>query len=248
MTDDDWVPLRQELERWRLAGRQARLWLRDDDAIEPTEGLETLLRITRQSSVPLTIAVIPAFTGEALATRLSREDHALVAVHGWSHANHAGPDEKKQELGRHRQAQVVLAELRDGLVTLERLYGPTLIPMLVPPWNRISEELVPQLSAQGFDVLSVFGKAKAGSPMRLLNTHVDVVNARRQRGDRPHADLVAELVAHLEARFGSDDEAVGILTHHLVHGASEWEFLTRLFKETMHHPGAVWMSARDLLS
>jgi len=248
MTDDEiWAPLRQELDRWRLADRQARLWLRDDDAIEPTDALESLLRITRQSSVPLTIAVIPALTGEALATRLSREDHALVAVHGWSHANHAGPDEKKQELGRHRPAQVVLAELRDGLVTLEELYGPTLVPIIVPPWNRISEELVPQLSAQGFDVLSVFGRAKAGSPIRLLNTHVDVVNTRRQRGDRPHADLVAELVAELKARFGGDDEPVGMLTHHLVHGASEWEFLTRLFEETWHHPGAVWMSARDLL-
>jgi len=248
MTDDEiWAPLVQELDRWRLAGRQARLWLRDDDAIEPTEALESLLRITRQSSVPLTIAVIPASTGEALATRLSREDHVLVAVHGWSHANHAGPEEKKQELGRHRPAQVVLAELRDGFVTLEGLYGPMLVPMLVPPWNRISEELVPQLGAQSFDVLSIFGRAKAGSPIRLLNTHVDVVNTRGQRGDRAHADLVAELVAELQSRFGGDDEAVGILTHHLVHGAPEWEFLSRLFEETRHHPGAVWMSARDLL-
>ncbi|EJL53619.1 hypothetical protein PMI09_02955 [Rhizobium sp. CF122] len=249
MTDDQtWTPLRQELDRWRSAGRQARLWLRDDDAIEPTDALESLLRITRQSSVPLTIAVIPASTGEALATRLSREDHVLVAVHGWSHANHAGPDEKKQELGRHRPAHTVLGELRDGLVTLQDLYGPRLLPMLVPPWNRISEELVPQLGAQDFDGLSVFGRAKAGNPIRLLNTHVDVVNTRGQRGNRPHADLVGELVVELQARFASDDEPIGLLTHHLVHGASEWEFLARLFRETEHHPGAIWMSARDLLS
>lgn len=249
MTDDQiWVPLRQELDRWRLAGRQTRLWLRDDDAIEPTDALESLLAITRQSFVPLTIAVIPAPTGQALATRLSLEDHVLVAVHGWSHANHASPDEKKQELGHHRPAHVVLGELRDGLATLKGFYGPRLLPMLVPPWNRISEELVLQLGAQDFDVLSVFGRAKADSQIRLLNTHVDVVNTRGQRGNRPHADLVGELVAELQRRFAVDDEPIGILTHHLVHGASEWEFLSRLFKETADHSGAVWMSARDLLS
>ncbi|MDP9807753.1 hypothetical protein J2W42_000591 [Rhizobium tibeticum] len=248
MTNDQiWTPLRQELDRWRAAGCQARFWLRDDDATEPTDALETLLDVTRQASVPLTIAVIPASTGEALATRLSREGHILVAVHGWSHANHAGPDEKKQELGRHRSADVVLGQLHDGLVALQGLYGPGLVPMLVPPWNRISEALIPQLGAQDFEALSIFGRAKAGGPIRLLNTHVDVVNMRGQRGNRPHGDLVAELVTELQARFAKDDEPVGILTHHLVHGASEWEFLTRLFQETGHHPGAAWMSARDLL-
>jgi len=249
MTDDQiWAPFRQELDRWRDKGYQARLWLRDDDAVEPTDALDSLLAITRQSSVPLTIAVIPASSGEALATRLSLENHVLVAVHGWSHANHAGQNEKKQELGHHRPAAVVLGELRDGLVTLQDRYGPRLLPMLVPPWNRISEDLVSQLGGRGFDVLSVFGRAKAGSPIRLLNTHVDVVNTRGQRGNRLHADLVGELVAQLQARFAGDDEPVGILTHHLVHGASEWEFLARLFKETRGHPGAIWMSARDLLS
>lgn len=119
--------------------------------------------------------------------------------------------------------------------------------MLVPPWNRIGAELIPLLGAQGFDVLSIFGRSTAHSPIRLLNTHVDVVNQRGQRGNRPHADLVAELVAELKARFSRDDEPVGILTHHLVHGPSEWKFLTRLFQETGKHPGAAWMSARDLL-
>lgn len=248
MTDDQiWLPLRREFDRWQQAGRRARLWLRDDDAIEPTAALDSLLAITGQASVPLTIAVIPASTGEALATRLLRENHILVAVHGWSHANHAGPEEKKQELGRHRPAELVLGELRNGLVTLQGLYGPRLVPMLVPPWNRISAELIPLLGAQGFDALSIFGRTTAYSPIRLLNTHVDVVNQRGQRGNRPHADLVAELVAELKARFSRDDEPVGILTHHLVHGPSEWKFLTRLFQETGKHPGAAWMSARDLL-
>ncbi|RDJ06800.1 polysaccharide deacetylase family protein [Rhizobium grahamii] len=264
MSDDQtFAALRHELDRWQSAGRTARFWLRDDDAVEVTDGLEKLLDATRRASVPLTLAVIPACTVEALATRLAPEDHVLVAVHGWSHQNHASPDEKKQELGSHRHADVVLAELRNGLDRLRRLYGPKLIPMLVPPWNRISAELVAPLPEQGFEVLSVFGSIKHYSPIRLLNTHVDVVNARGQRGERPHADLVRELVGELQARFAGErspggqaarqvrptwgNEPIGILTHHLVHGASEREFLARLFGETADHPAMSWMSARDLV-
>ncbi|MBW9113286.1 polysaccharide deacetylase family protein [Rhizobium cauense] len=248
MTEDEiFAPLRQELDRWRAAGRQARLWLRDDDAIEPTDALDRLLDVTREASVPLTLAVIPAFTGDALVVRLSPEQHVLVTVHGWSHANYADADEKKQELGRHRPAGVVLDELSNGLATLRALFGDRLVPMLVPPWNRISGDLIPQLGARGFEVLSVFGRATVRGPIRLLNTHVDIVNARGQRGNRPHADLVAELTGELQARFAQDDEPIGVLTHHLVHGAAEWAFLAQLFKETGNHPGAVWMSARDLL-
>ncbi|MDM9625291.1 polysaccharide deacetylase family protein [Rhizobium sp. S152] len=246
MNDDQiWAPLRQEIDRWQVAGRTARLWLRDDDAIEPTDALERLLGVTRAPAIPLTIAVVPAFAGEALAYRLGTEQHALVAVHGWSHQNHAPPNEKKQELGGHRSAEIVLGELRDGIAALRQLFPQTLLPMLVPPWNRIGADLISQLQGLGFTTLSTFGVAKADSGIRLLNTHVDVVNTRVQRGNRPHQDLVAELVRELQARFTRDDEPVGILTHHLVHGASEWDFMARLFEET-RTPGIAWLSARDL--
>lgn len=248
MNDDEaWAPLGLEIDRWQAAGRTAQLWLRDDDVIEPTEALERLLELTRNPSVPLTLAAVPAFAGQALADRLGGEVHVLAAVHGWSHSNHAGPDEKKQELGNHRPADTVLDELRAGFASLKRLFPQTLVPMLVPPWNRISADLLPHLPAIGFETLSTFGRAGTGSAIRLLNTHVDVVNARGQRGNRPHGDLVGELVRELQARFEAGDEAIGVLTHHLVHGPSEWDFLARLFEETAGKSGVAWVSARDIL-
>ena len=84
MTDDVWEPLVRELDRWREAGRKARFWLRDDDAVEPTEALEKLIAATKAKSVPLALAVIPAQTGDVLAKRLSGETLVSVAVHGWS--------------------------------------------------------------------------------------------------------------------------------------------------------------------
>lgn len=55
-----------------------------------------------ENDIPLTLAVIPGLTGEALAARLVEETAITVVVHGWSHTNHAGPEAKKQELGGER--------------------------------------------------------------------------------------------------------------------------------------------------
>lgn len=242
-----WEPVRQELAHWAEAGRKAQLWLRDDDAVKPTDALETLLTLTSASMIPVTIAVVPAFTGEALAARLSNEDGVCVAVHGWSHKNFASPDEKKQELGRHRPAEIVHCELRDGYALLERLYPARFIPMLVPPWNRIDRGLVPGLPALGFELLSVYGRAQSNGPLPQLNTHFDIMDWHGTGGGRETADLARELTRHLAERRAGDDEPVGVLTHHLVHDENAWSFLAGLFALTATHPAVRWISSADVL-
>ncbi|MBB4299693.1 hypothetical protein GGI55_004311 [Rhizobium leguminosarum] len=247
MTDGtSWEPLHRELDRWQAAGRAARFWLRDDDAIEPTPDLETLLALAGESQVPLMLAVIPGLTGEALAARLAEDAGVTVAVHGWSHTNHAGPERKKQELGGERPADVVLGELREGFQRLERLYPARFQPVLVPPWNRIDAALIPALPGLGFAALSVYGRAKGG-PMPLLNTHVDIIDWHGTRGGRSEAELVAELVAELSDRFAGSEEPIGILTHHLVHDTAAWDFLSGLFAVTARHPAVRWSPATALL-
>ncbi|API56403.1 polysaccharide deacetylase (plasmid) [Rhizobium leguminosarum] len=248
MTDGiAWEPLRRELDRWQAAGRVARLWLRDDDAVEPTPDLETLLALTGESGVPLALAVIPGLTGEALAVRLAEEAGVAVAVHGWSHTNHAGPERKKQELGGERAAEAVLGELGEGFRLLERLHPARFLPVLVPPWNRIDATLIPALPGLGFAALSVYGRAKQDGPMPLLNTHVDIIDWHGTRGGRSEAELVAELVAELDDRFAGSDEPIGVLTHHLVHDAAAWDFLSALFATTARHPAVRWSPASTLL-
>jgi hypothetical protein len=248
MTDGiAWDPLRRELDRWQAAGRVARFWLRDDDAVEPTQALETLMALTGESGVPLMLAVIPGLTGEALAARLAAETAITVAVHGWSHTNHAGPEAKKQELGGDRPAEAVLGELGEGFRLLQRLHPARFLPLLVPPWNRIDAALIPALPALGFAALSVYGRAKQNGPMPLLNTHVDIIDWHGTRGGRGEAELVAELVAELADRFAGSDEPVGVLTHHLVHDTAAWDFLSALFAVTTRHPAVRWSSASALL-
>ena len=248
-TDAVWQPLRAELSRWHDCGRQPRFWLRDDDAVEPTPALERLIHLSSDHEVSVAVAVIPLRAKEALATRLANEERITVAVHGWSHQNHAPSDEKKQELGPHRPSQTVLSELRDGIIRMGGLFPERFAPVLVPPWNRIDPSLVPELPVLGYKAISVFGPAKQAhlAHLPVINTHVDPMDWHGTRGCRDHAALVSEIVMALQLRFHGGDEPIGILAHHLVHDESAWLFLQGLFETVAASPNARWASLGELL-
>lgn len=226
-------------------GISADLWLRDDDAVEPTPALDTLLDLCGGFSAPVTLAVIPEMTNDKLARYLDVSDIAQVAVHGWSHTNYAGEKEKKQELGSHRDPAVVLDELQSGLDKLHDLHGGRLAPMLVPPWNRIDAGIVKALAGLGYRTLSVFGPEKSTLPP-CLNTHVDVIDWHGSRGGRDDDVLFAETAARI-LTTAENGGTTGILTHHLVHDDNVWRFLRRLFEVTAEHPAARWRSSKDLV-
>lgn len=237
------APLMRELDRWQAAGRIADFWLRDDDAIEPSPTLDRLLALSAAHNAPVTLAVIPAPTGEALVQRLATAPLAEVAVHGWAHVNHAPPSEKKQELGGHRPASVVLAELRQGFEKLQGLHTARFAPLLVPPWNRIDRALLPELGNLGFRALSVFGPEKAGA-MLEINTHIDLIDWHGTRGGRPPEALVAEIVARLQG-METTGGVMGFLTHHLVHDEAAWAFCAALLSATTMHPACRWRRAAE---
>ncbi|MBB3233752.1 polysaccharide deacetylase family protein [Phyllobacterium endophyticum] len=247
--DAVWRPLQEELARWSDANRCARFWLRDDDAVEPTDALERLLSLSDGYGIPLTLAVIPLRADARLARRLAQQQNVTVAVHGWSHRNYAPPDEKKQELGPHRAQEVVSDELRGGHRRLNELFPASFVPVLVPPWNRIDPLLVSVLQGIGFKALSVFGPTRMNHAAYLpvVNTHIDLMDWHGTRGCRDHGQLVEALVNELRLRFGGDEEPIGILTHHLVHDESAWSFLQKLFAIMAAGSGARWVSLRELI-
>jgi peptidoglycan/xylan/chitin deacetylase (PgdA/CDA1 family) len=237
----------QTLDGYARDGRTALLWLRDDDAIEPTEALSRLLAISARWNAPMTIAAIPAHATNALAELVKGLQPISVAVHGWDHVNHALPSEKKQELGLHRGEATVLARLAEGLECINALFSERAVPLLVPPWNRIATDLIPHLPALGYEALSVFGPERGKSPLRLVNTHVDIIDWKGSRGGRPMDALYAEAAAHLQAA-NQVQVPLGILTHHLVHDAAAWQFLDDLFAATADHPACRWVPVGELMN
>lgn len=246
MTTPDWTHLISALDAWQAEGRVAKFWLRDDDAVEPTPALIQLIHLCERHKVPATLAVIPADAGRPLAEYLRGWNDIEVALHGWSHENHAPPDRKKQELGSHRAADIVLAELAAGRERLQSLFGDQFVPALVPPWNRIDNSLLPRLAEVGIRGLSVFGPEKAGV-LPAVNTHADIMDWHGTRGCRPAADIVADVVRRLgEMRAGTG--AMGLLTHHLVHDEAAWQFLDGMLGATASHPACRWYGLGELLA
>ena len=244
-----WHRLTGELDQWQTTGSLARLWLRDDDAVEPTPALDRLAEFSACYSAPVLLAIIPKGTGEALADRLSDAPLLLPAQHGFSHRNHAPGGEKPQELGLHRGLDAVLDDLARGREKLVRLFGQNLRPVLVPPWNRIDPALIPHLPELGFQALSTFGEPGWNGEVepRRLDAHVDIIDWKHTRSGHEPEKLVDKLVVALALARARSHAPVGILTHHLVHGERAWAFLEALGIVLDAHPAARWISMDELM-
>src|SRR5262245_7780115 len=222
-----WASLDEELSRWTDAGRVATMWWRDDDAVTVTPALERLLAMRRTYDLGLALAVIPAALEPALSARLQDEPSSLAVLqHGYSHQNHATAGEKNVELGPHRPAMMVVGELGTGLLAMAQAFGERFLPVLAPPWNRISPALVPVLPEIGFRALTTYTAGRRVGRVRGLlqvNTHGGPGRWRPTGGFRGEDFVLAALVRELAARrtappaSPATDEPTGMLTHHLVH-------------------------------
>ena len=243
-----WQRLSAEFDQWQASDRRATLWWRDDDAAVATPALDRLLALQRDCGVPLALAVIPAKAKESLACKLEHHPQIAVLQHGYAHKNHAREGERAIELGGHRRRDRVVAELDQGWGDLSALFPARLLPVMVPPWNRISPALFPDLRALGFRALSCLAarpRPEVIPGLRQANCHADLIDWRTDRRFRGVERTLDQICTHLEARRrGSADEgeATGILSHHLDHDSDCWRFLDTLLEHCNRHPGARWLA------
>lgn len=222
----------------RDQGRVLRFWLRDDDATRPGPALTRLLMLCARHDVPPVLAVIPARVQPALHDLLPVQGR--VALHGWSHQNHAGPHEKKSELGPHRPPATVLAELAQGRALLHDMFAEKALDLLVPPWNRIAPDVAAGLPGIGIRALSAYGKISAQG-MPVLNSDIDPIDWRARRGLRDPDLLWQKLALRVQV-----DRPIGILTHHIDHDEAVWAFLDQLMAVTAH-PTCRWITPDQIL-
>ncbi|MGJ8618134.1 MAG: polysaccharide deacetylase family protein [Sulfitobacter sp.] len=238
----DWSPLKSELAIWRGESRTLPLWWRDDDAVKDTPAFQRLLTLAQDLTLPVHVAVIPKFAQKSLADALAATDWAIPIVHGWAHENHAPEGQKKAEFGHPRVGAE--AETRAALSDLRSLFGAALLPIFVPPWNRIDPGMVAQLSGQGYAALSTYtprAARMAAQGLVQINTHIDPIHWRGGGGLADPETQILALVATLkDRRAGHTDatEPLGFLTHHLVHDDAIWDF-TRACLGTLLEGGAV---------
>lgn len=250
----NWAPLEQELHIWQQQGITLPLWWRDDDAIEPTAQLDRLTALSNTIGLPVHLAIIPRDATPALASHVSAAPHLIPVVHGWAHQNHAPPGEKKAEFGDHRPLEQALGDAHRGLGTLQDLFGDACTPMFVPPWNRISNDLVQGLGKLGYSSLSTFkprSNAMAATGLVQINTHLDPIQWKGTRSLVPPQLLLDQVTRQLnDRRNGLADtaEPYGILTHHLVHDTAIWEFTETLISRLLAGPAVPWTPAPRIIT
>ena len=229
----DWKQLDQALDAAAGRGETIRFWWRDDDAGKADPALVRLLELAERRSLPLALAVVPAWLEPDVQGQIAARAECTVLQHGYAHINHAKKGKKSIELGG-RAIDRIGAELKEGAAILEDAFGAAFMPVLVPPWNRIDEALCMELRAWGYGGLSVFGKradAEVAPGVSLVNTHVDPVDWRGTRGYLGDEVVLGRLIDQLDY-----DEPIGILSHHLVMDESCWTFLERLLSTLIRHP------------
>ncbi|AWK89527.1 polysaccharide deacetylase family protein [Azospirillum thermophilum] len=252
-----WQALDEELARWADLGRRCPVWLRDDDAVADTPALRRLLRLCGDAGIPLGLAVIAAAAEPSLIDPLAepaggRPEVALL-VHGWAHANHAAAGEKKCEFGPGRPAGARRADAVAALDRLRGLYGERLLPLFVPPWNRMAPDMPDLLAGAGFRAVSAFGDriaAERPAGLRWLNTHLDLIDWHGGRSAVAPEPLLDALRRHLaDRREGRRDpeEPIGLLTHHLVHDAAIWGLLEALLDRLAGHPALRWPTVPEMM-
>jgi len=230
----DWSPLNAALERARDQDCPIRFWWRDDDAVADTCALDRLLTLARRYNAGIGLAVVPRDLQASLASRLENESSAFALVHGWSHENHAPPESKKAEFGAHRPAETMVADAQRALQVARQHLGPKLLPVFVPPWNRIASALIPHLPRLGFAGLSTFTDRRVAFPvpgLLQINTHVDPIDWRGTRSAVEPQRMIAGLAGAIERRVAGAydrDESFGFLAHHLVHDEVIWMLSERL--------------------
>ncbi|NIX76838.1 glycosyltransferase [Microvirga terricola] len=230
----NWSTLTDALDGAKDEGCALGFWWRDDDAVAHTPELDRLLDLVGRYEAGLALAAIPHALTPSLALRLAGEDRVFALVHGSRHTNHAPPSEKKAEFGDHRPVDVMAHEAGEALRTARMSLGEKLLPVFVPPWNRISPSLGPLLSREGYRALSTFTDRKTLCPapdLVQINTHVDPIDWHGSRSVLEPAQILTALSEAISRRFtGAADrnEPIGILTHHLVHDEAIWIFCERL--------------------
>jgi peptidoglycan/xylan/chitin deacetylase (PgdA/CDA1 family) len=224
-----WDDLARECAAWGEAGRTATWWWRDDDAIEPTPALQTLVSL----SDTVALAVIPSRMRPELGDFLRAHPGIAVLQHGFAHVNHARSDERKSEFPDSRDTRSALDDLRRGSRILQDAFGIEALPVLTPPWNRAGDGVLAGLRELGFTGLTRYLPRRAAQihDLKQVNTHVDMIDWKGNRGFVGESEALTLLIGHLAARRAGavdPDEPTGLLTHHLVHDPATWRFLEKL--------------------
>ena len=240
--------LLRHLDWFAERGRSIPVWWRDDDAIEPTLPLDRLIGIANAHGCEVALAVIPHDATQALANRIAGEPFVSVLQHGYRHQNfqNKAKGEKAAEFGRARDVNEAVAEIAQGRKRLAALFGETFVPVMVPPWNRITSAITARLGEAGLAGVSTFTQFHPRDRCHV-QTHIDMIKWKKDRRFIGWEQAALRFDYQLARRRTNPDEPLGLLSHHLAQDDASFDFLDRTLALLKTHPGASFARIGDLL-
>lgn len=219
------------------------LWWRDDDAMRDTRQLRRLIAISERHRAPLTIASVAMRFDDSLVQALSdAPEWITVCVHGADHRNRADPGEDRSEFPDSRDPDEAIEAIATGWRRVRDAFGARAIPVLAPPWNRVSGAVRARLPTIGLalsDARTVHIDPICWSRRRSL------LNGIRHRlfsepGPRPFAGAgtVASQIREAPAH-------AGLMTHHRAHDRACWAWLDRFLAGTPVVSFQEWIDGRS---
>jgi hypothetical protein len=245
---DVWDRVRRELDIWAAQKRVAQFWWRDDDAQDTSDQLRAMLNVARSFDVVVGVSAVPSKLARRLVSALARESAAQVLVHGFTHENRARKGQAKREFGGMLRLADILEQAAAGLAMARDAFGARVLPVLVPPWNRIPPralEHLPRLGYRGISTWKPRAKPCPAPGLLQVNTHLDLIDWRGGRAVKDERLIAALLLRKLRwrrARRARASEPLGLLTHHAYWSPAKEGIVVRLLEVTREHAAARWHS------
>jgi hypothetical protein len=245
-------PLRAAIEEWKRACGNAPFFLRDDDAARATPRLQRLLGICRQTDTQVMLSVIPGRVQPDLVETIMECEFAVPVQHGYQHESHSTIEGVKSEFPDEEALEPQHDRARRGIEDMANAFGDRFMPILVPPWNNISQKLVANLASVGIAGLSCSGR-RGGSDrynIKLFNSWVSLNDFSKLEEPFDPAIIVDKYMRTIGNRLTQAKdrlEPIGLTTHHLVTSEEQFRFLHALI-ETVREAGGQWLSPEELMS
>jgi ubiquinone/menaquinone biosynthesis C-methylase UbiE len=210
--------LMSEVARWSSSEPLPELIWRDDDVTRLVPSLERFILLSDRRSVPIAFAAIPTQLTSGAAQAIRASKHCRVAMHGFTHLNHAPAGLPESEYPEGRAQADVLAELRNGRRLIKEKARERCLNMFVPPWGRFDPSYNPLLARAG--IVGFSGSATSIRHAVPVQYDCHILTEHGRKGlDLPV--ILTRITRHLELRRAGAlprHTPIGLMTHHRTFG------------------------------
>ncbi|MHC1724628.1 MAG: polysaccharide deacetylase family protein [Syntrophobacteraceae bacterium] len=235
----------------RLASdRLPPIFFRADDIGAASKAFDALCKLFRYHQVPLALAVVPAWLSEARQERLfhaARIEESLWSwhQHGWRHVNWQN-EGKKCEFGSDRSPEHQHADILQGRLKMERVFGPYFVPIFTPPWNRFSPSTIRALRKLNFKGISAALPLPPGTKIPYgFQNRPAWLDLHTRKGKDPGLDL--DCLLEEFSSLPKMKDPVGIIIHHQRMTPFAFEFLDQMLYNLVSIVGAQFHSFKGIL-